>query len=172
MSDNLCSGLFSPVFLLLFSHSRGDVELLGNVRACFQLVSFWNVCAGLDCYIIYEQPQSCPPEFHRVKIGDDTSGSFWSCLSPAASLNSLPACCRSVYTAEYIFSECVFVRICLFALSVRDQWHTLISPASGHGCWLSFCGHAAARSPISLTFLIFHSYLFSYLLVIVLALSM
>lgn len=44
---------------------------------------------------------------------------------------------------------------------------TVISPANGHGCWPSFCGPAASRNAISFCLVTFHSYLFSYLLLIV-----
>ena len=41
MSDNLCSCPLFPVFLLLFYHSGGDVELLRDARAVvFSLFHF------------------------------------------------------------------------------------------------------------------------------------
>lgn len=145
ISDNLCSSLFIPAFLLLFSHSREDVELLGLV---FQPVSFQHTYAGLDWCINNKQPQSCPLEDQK---SNPSSAVLRQEMTPGIILE-LPLSCCMIKVPVCLLPECVhcriyplwceFVRIRWSALSVRDQWHTLIS---GQGplllalwtrCWL------------------------------------
>lgn len=146
----------------------------GAAKRCegcsFSSCHFEMFVLDLDCWSHVLKLYRCPHKDQHSQLYFEVGGQLgtvWSFLLPAASLHSLPDCCPSVDVAEYIFSECVYVGVCLFALSVRDLSHIVISPAAGYSCWPSFCGLAAGQSPISLCLIIFQSDLFSYLLPVV-----
>lgn len=76
--------------------------------------------------------------------------------------------CTRLNIQDSMRFECVYVYVCFFALSCRHLSHTVISPARGHECWPSFCGQRRwPKSYLSLCLIVFLSYLFSYLLLIV-----